>query len=412
MKKIIFGLVVVIVGLVWSQTAMATNGDLLEGIGATSEALGGTGVAAPQDAISALVNNPAALSVVPAAGGQELTFGVTFFQPSVDARIKTPGPDYQGRSDDPLMLVPYLGYARAVTDRLTLGLGAYGVSGMGVDYRNKGWDLDGNLDNGAEGDLYSKFSVLKVAAAAAYELGGGLSAGLALHGNYTTLDLGQGNTDDYVLGAAFGLSYSIGDVLLGASYTLPHEANFKRVFNFDSFLGDTEQDNLKLEQPAIYAVGIAWQASSAWLLEFNFKQVAWSSATGYDAFDWRDQQVYAIGAQYRANDKLTLRGGFNYARNPVREHHGWNPAGATEIQGKQAPTLGYELLRNVGFPAIVESHLTAGFGYKLKENLDLNVAYAHVFKKTIRSQSAADVFLLESGLSEDSLTVGLTWRFE
>ena len=41
------------------QAAWATNGDSLEGIGAVSEALGGTGVAAPQDGLTAIVNNPA-----------------------------------------------------------------------------------------------------------------------------------------------------------------------------------------------------------------------------------------------------------------------------------------------------------------------------------------------------------------
>ena len=42
------------------QAVFATNGDNLIGIGPISRAMGGVGVAAPQDAISAIFANPAA----------------------------------------------------------------------------------------------------------------------------------------------------------------------------------------------------------------------------------------------------------------------------------------------------------------------------------------------------------------
>ena len=73
--------------------------------------------------------------------------------------------------------------------------------------------------------------------------------------------------------------------------------------------------------------------------------------------------------------------------------------------------MGYELLRNIGFPAIVESHLTLGFGWSLTETLALNVSYAHAFEKTIRSSSLGDAVQFESSLAEDSIGVGLTWVY-
>ena len=60
-----------------AQASRATNGDSLEGIGAASEALGGTGVAAPQDGLTALVNNPAGLAFAPGAENPEATVGLT-----------------------------------------------------------------------------------------------------------------------------------------------------------------------------------------------------------------------------------------------------------------------------------------------------------------------------------------------
>jgi long-chain fatty acid transport protein len=398
--------------LVGPAAARATNGDSLEGIGAVSEALGGTGVAAPQDGLTAIVNNPAGLTVTPGAGGKEATAGLTLFQPSVKARITTPGGTLSGGSDDPVSLIPFLAYSQPLNDRWSVGFGAYGVSGMGVDYRGKAWDLDGDPSNGYEGDLYSRYASMKVAPAVAYRVNDSFSVGLALHGNYSTLDFDQGEADDVSAGAAVGALYQVGTVQLGASYTTPQKSTFRKVYNFDAFTGDTHPDDLALEQPAIYAGGIAWQPTPQWLLEFNVKYLPWGDSDGYDEFDWENQWVFAVGAQYQATEKLAVRAGFNYAENPVKEHHGWDPQGLTTLQGKPVPTFGYELLRNVGFPAIVESHLTLGFGYQVSPSLTVNVAYAHVFEKEIESVSAGDAVRLGSSLKEDSIGIGLAWAFK
>jgi long-chain fatty acid transport protein len=374
--------------------------------------LGGTGVAAPQDGLTAVVNNPAGLAFTPGSANPEATVGLTLFQPVVNAKITTPGGTLSGGSDDPLSLIPFLGYSQPINDKLFLGFGAFGVSGMGVDYRGKGWDLDGNPANGYEGDIFSKYSSLKVAPAASFKVTDALALGLALHGNYSTLDFDQGEADDVSAGAALGVTYKLGDVLLGASYTTPQKSTFKDVYNFDAFAGDTQKDDLALEQPAVYAAGVAWEPTDRWLVEFNAKYLPWGDSEGYEDFDWDNQWVYAVGAQYKATEKLDLRAGFNYGKNPVKEHNGWNPQGLTSIQGTAIPTFGYELFRNVGFPAIVESHLTLGFGYQLTETLALNVAYAHVFEKEIASTSAGGAIQLGSTLSEDSLGVGLAWAFK
>ena len=394
-----------------AQASRATNGDSLEGIGAASEALGGTGVAAPQDGLTALVNNPAGLAFAPGADNPEATVGLTLFQPQVSATIATPAGTLSGDSDDPLSLSPYLGYSQPLNDKVNVGFGAYGVSGRGVDYRGKEWDLDGNSANGYEGDLFSEYSSLKVAPAISYKLNQSLSLGAALHGNYSTLDFDQGKAEAVSAGLQLGAIYKLGPVQLGASYTTPQKSKFEEVYNFDAFAGDTEKDDLTLEQPAVYAGGVAWRAHEKLRVEVNAKYLPWAESEGYEDFDWENQWVFAIGAQFEATEKLTVRAGYNYAENPVKEHNGWNPEGATTVQGKQVPTFGYEMLRNVGFPAIVESHLTLGFGYRLTEALALNVAYAHVFENEISSSSIGDAIQLGSTLSEDSLGVGLAWAF-
>ena len=95
---------------------------------------------------------------------------------------------------------------------------------------------------------------------------------------------------------------------------------------------------------------------------------------------------------------MDLRAGFNYAANPVKEHNGWNPQGVTSIQGTAIPTFGYEMFRNIGFPAIVESHLTLGFGYQLTETLTVNVAYAVSYTvANVDASTTATVTFTSSG---------------
>lgn len=411
MRKM-YVMIVLALAFLPAQKSGATNGDKLEGIGAVSGALGGTGVAAPQDNLTAVVNNPAGLSALRDGDIDDLTIGLTLFQPEVEAKIATPAGTLRGESDDPLSVIPFVGYGAAINEKVSFGFGAYGVSGMGTDYRGKGWDLDGNPANGFEGDLFVKLSVLKIAPSLSFSLAENLSIGASLHGNYSTLDMGQGESDDFSAGAQFGLLYRAGSIHLGASYTTPQKATFDDVYNFDAFLGDQNKDALSLEQPETFAGGVAWQASESLLIEFNVKHLAWADAAGYGDFDWQDQQVYALGVQYAANNKLTLRAGFNYGENPVKENRGWNPQGITSVQGKSVPTFGYELLRTVGFPAIVESHLTLGFGYKLSDSLTLNASYMHAFEATASSISAGDAISLESTLVEDSVTVALAWSFD
>lgn len=396
--------------LLVSHSAFATNGDILEGIGATSEALGGTGVAAPQDSLTAIVNNPAGLSFTPSADKGDATVGTTFFQPDVKAKISTPAGTLSGSSDDPVSIIPFLGLSKPLNDKWSLGFGAYGVAGLGVDYRGQGWDLN-PANPGNEGDVHTAFGNLKIAPALSYKAGENFSVGAAVQGNYSTLDLGQEETDALGAGLLVGATYKVGSVQIGASYTTPQKAKFEKVYNFDAFAGDTQKDDLTLEQPAIYAAGLSWEPTDTLLFEVNAKHLGWADAEGYSDFDWEDQWVYAIGAQYKASEALALRAGFNYAQNPVAQHNGWNPQGISTVQGKQVPTFGYELLRNVGFPAIVESHLTLGFGYQITDALALNAAYLHAFEQELTSTSAGGAIGFESTLSEDSLGLSLSWAF-
>ena len=103
-------------------------------------------------------------------------------------------------------------------------------------------------------------------------------------------------------------------------------------------------------------------------------------------FDWNDQWVYAVGFQVEPKKNLFLRAGFNYAKNPVDDHDGFvgafgaeGPLDVVNVQGAPFPRYYYETFRIIGFPAIVEKHLTLGAGYRFTERFSMNLGYMHAF---------------------------------
>jgi long-chain fatty acid transport protein len=220
----------------------------------------------------------------------------------------------------------------------------------------------------------------------AYMVTPNFSVGASVHVNYGALDLGDGTSSGYSLGAQVGALYKNGPISAGIVYVTPQKINHKNVANLDA----------------------------AFLIEADVKWINWKDADGYGDFDWRDQYVFGIGTQYKPTPKLALRAGFNYGRNPVKK----NPIadGVVNVQGKNVPRLNFEILRISGFPAVVESHVTAGFGYQIAKSVSLELGYTHAFKKSIEETGnitipAPSAVTIKSDLKEDSIDFGITWRF-
>lgn len=126
------------IGLGFTTPTWATNGDLLIGIGPISRALGGTGVAAPQDAISAVFSNPAAMCLSPICAEPQADFALTVFRPKPTAYVTNSKGGFAGKSHDSIYPIPALGFSLPLGEDATrwrAGFSIYGVSGLGVNYR-------------------------------------------------------------------------------------------------------------------------------------------------------------------------------------------------------------------------------------------------------------------------------------
>ena len=386
--------------------AWATNGDTLIGVAPASRAMGGAGVAAPQDAIGAIFANPAAVCMGPYCPGTEVVFASTIYNPSVKATVTMGSQVVNAKSDMKPFIIPAVGLVTPISDRFRFGLGMFGITGMGVDYRNKGIDLNPGSP-GAEGDIYTQLQILKFAPNLAFLVTPNFSIGTSLHLLYGSLDLGEGTSHNYGIGEQLGAIYRMGPCSIGASYTTAEKLTHERVADF----GGTEQKELKMESPRTASAGIAWHPTDNLLLEADAKWLNWSDADGYREFDWKDQWVYAVGMQYKDPDGLTLRLGYNYGKNPVRLHKNFDLMGTTQIQGNTVSNAGYEYLRIIGFPAIAEHHFSFGVGYQFTGSFEAHLGGMCALSNDVSESDASGTYTFSSKVRETSYDIGLIWHF-
>ncbi|MBI5606479.1 MAG: outer membrane protein transport protein [Deltaproteobacteria bacterium] len=419
MKKRFSVLIVFLVMVVGIPYGYATNGDNLMNIGPISRSMGGVGIAAPQDAISAVFANPAAMCFGPFCPNSEFNFAGTLFMPKVDAKINLGGTTYQANSTESVYAIPAIGLSVPITNALPLwrfGLAAYGVTGLGVDYRNTALDQSRFAGFGGfplVAGEYTGLQIMKFAPSIAFQPDSRFSIGLATHIDYATLDLRSGSSNGYGFGVQLGTIYKIHDrVSMGLTYLTPQTVKHAKVRDFD---GDGSADDLELEAPQQVGLGVAFDLiPNMFLIELNGKWINWNNAKGYSDFDWKDQYVFGVGAQYKVTPKLALRAGYNYGNNPVSEHNNFVGFAPKQVQGKTMPTYYYETFRAIGFPAVVEHHVTFGIGYEFSNRFAINLGYTHAFSNSIKERGTAlngQPVTIESNLSENSIEFGLTWRF-
>src|SRR5512136_2347625 len=110
MKRFSFLVLICLFLLSFSGSSFATNGDNLMAIGPIARSMGGVGIAAPQDAISAVFANPAAMCFGPYCPGTEVNFGGTLFMPKVDATVTgSDGSVISAAGDRKVYAIPAIG---------------------------------------------------------------------------------------------------------------------------------------------------------------------------------------------------------------------------------------------------------------------------------------------------------------
>ncbi|MDD5211449.1 MAG: outer membrane protein transport protein [Sulfuricurvum sp.] len=381
----------------------ATNGDNLVGLGAKALGMGGTGMAHYNGSESA-TSNPA---LIAKGKGTHITFGGTYFTPDVKVKTSDTGGfnDLTSTSDAKHNVIPFITLTENLTNGFAVGASMYGSAGMGTDWRSG----NGTIGDPAAHDigLYSMSSslmLMKFSLPVAYGqdnwsvgvapviMYGALGIAFQTGGTIAdTHDIGRGSSNDLGLGYEAGVAYTLKDmgVTLAARYQSPIMMEYKNQISvagaaFGYGAGGVFAAKYdKLEQPAEIGVGLDWTQGDI-SLTADFKQIKWADAAGYGDFGWENQNVYAIGAEYRI-DKLALRAGYNYGKNPIQNNTDSTPV----FTG--GPTNGdvMNAFNHVMFPAVTERHYTLGTGYQFTKNVgaDLALMYATSPKVTVGASS-------------------------
>ncbi len=389
MLRLAFIMVAVLI-MAWPSAALATNGMNMIGTGAVASGMGGADVAVPAGC-TAIAGNPAQLATT---CNKVVSAGTALLMPKMD--VKTPGSSEVGNENQTFPL-PFLGYAQRIgVSPWSVGLGIFAQGGMGVDFREV------PAGPGAKDDLYSQVAFLRFAPTVAYNVTDSFTLGASLFAGYATvnyeffpnLPMGQSVTglSSYTLAGRLGMNYQINEKwAVGGTYTSKSSMdleNGEMKANFGA-MGVVTYKDVSMEDftwPQQFEVGLSFRPSPKWLLAFDISWINWANAIetvkvkasnpnvavppqfqNLDVpfiMDWKDQWVFALGAQYEINQNWTVRAGYNYGASPVPDE-----------------TL------NPLFPAIVEHHATVGFTFTYGD-FDIDFAYEHGFENTQKNTGA------------------------
>jgi len=401
MKKIIM------LSAMASSLLLATNGDNLISLGAESRAMGGTGIAMGMGTDS-VFRNPAWVADVK---GAEAMFGATLFMPDVEAKNgNANGQKATSKAD--ISLIPAVAHADRINENWAYGVGMFGVSGMGTDYRNENGPTP--AENKGLSDMRTNFQYMRFVPSIAYKQEN-LRVGVGLTLAYGALDMsavmptnpadfstyqqrGGGMSDDFGFGFQLGTAYNVTpEISVGAVYQSEVATEYENVFDFNM---DGRYDNLKLSQPAEYGIGVGYNDGTV-RLSADVKKILWSKADGYDSFGWDDQTVIALGAGYKVMPNLELRAGYSHAKSPIDENFKAATVGGTPMP---ASSVGY--FNMMGFPAISETHITAGLGYQFNKKIGVDLAFVHSPKETLKAMN------MEVSNGQNSVSGALKYKFD
>jgi Long-chain fatty acid transport protein len=159
--------------------------------------------------------------------------------------------------------------------------------------------------------------------------------------------------------------------------------------NFDKYKGLFAEGG-GFDIPSHYGVGIAFDATPQLQVALDYERIRYSevksvgnpsasllACAGGDAssclggsngagFGWRDIDAWKLGLQYRVDERLTLRAGYNVSDNPIRPQ---------------------DVTINILAPGVVRHHVTGGASWALGRESALNFAAMYAFDNDVTAPS-------------------------
>ena len=386
-------LVAMTIAIVSPNIAMG-QGILLPWAGSVNQSMGGAGTAMPQDAISAVYWNPAAMAQMQYS---ELSTSLGMLFPVLETDSSVGFGAISGTSDgNPGFAgLPYVGWVQKLPDpRWTLGIGIVAAAGVKTNYAasttNPLFFPQSNTPGvpGGFGQMYSEAEFLQILPSLSYAVNERFSVAIT-----PTVSVGQVVVDPFLFAAPDDADGSLlprypsgrggkyqwgGGVQLSACYKASPYLNFGAMIKspqwFDPFqitgtdeLGRPRNMSLDVDLPMIISVGVASTAIANTVMAVDFRYVDYQNTEGLGpsgfrpdgslaGLGWDNQFGINLGIQRCVNDILSLRGGYFY-----------NSALLSDMEAMVA----------VAAPLYYQQGFSGGASIHLTQNSSFNFAYTY-----------------------------------
>lgn len=406
------------------NSAHATNGTYLIGTTPASQAMGGTGVAHYTSDGNALFKNPALLAAEGEDAKCSLELSTTHMHIKNHSQFNS-AQEVSSQSNIPM--APNVTGSYHPGKDLGLGWGIFSLGGSQADFAG----------NSTLSEVKSDLTLSRFVVGGAYAVTPWLSVGA---GPFLTLGRFSLNSTDSTTGkqstrapdSSTGFGYEAGIGIhpnkqweIGASFISKSKVTYNNVSDFEAFApvgasvprGDGVVDPFDIEQPMEIAAGIKFNPCDATTITFDYRRIMWSEAAGSRDLGWSDQDVFAVGGEYRVNS-WSWRLGFNYAASPVGDQSNIDGAQGDMAQGKNISRRVKTLFNTVAFPAFSSTHFTAGGAYQFTKHLGIDLAFVYSPYVTAvgegKNQSgllAGSAFRYTTGISQSSFALGAKYLF-
>lgn len=374
--------------LVASTTVYAQSGHVLNGVGPLDQSWSGAGMANPQDGITALHWNPAAITTIDAT---TLDISLQLMAPTTDLSSSilegsfgtgNPSTTLSGKTSSSAgpFPIPAAGFVlRPRESRWAFGISAFGVGGFGVDYEASNPVAAGSnpiaypQSTGGFGAINSSFALFQVAPTVAYKLTDKLSIGVS-----PTVNVGMLEVNPFPAAAPDQSGYPAGNQTEAVGYGFQVGLHMQDVndFNFGVSLKSTQYFNdyefedgtrkfaFGMDYPMILSAAVGYSGLDRFEFAVDVRYIDFENTDGFDSygfdqfgavtgFGWNSIVVAALGVQYEVTEKLPIRVGYSYNESPITDDMAFY---------------------NVASPAIVQHHISGGLTYRFTDKLGISAA--------------------------------------
>jgi len=296
-------------------------------------------------------------------------------------------------SDKNYFFIPSIGWKKQVCPNLAFGLAVVANGGM-----NTAWPGE-NMSAYHAGQAGVNFSQAFLLGTMAYAPRDNLALGLtplivmqrlkidglgslAPFSNSPNNLSNNGNDISLGAGVRLGVQYKlIDDLTIAAAYQT--QSWMQSIDSYKGILADNGAFNV----PSNGNIGFAWRMIPDLMLQFDVKRIWYSDVEavstkilprladtkmglpGGSGFGWKDMTIYALGLQADASDKLKLRFGIAYGKQPI-------------------PNT--EMLLNIIAPAVTEWHLTTGLSWMLSNGGEFKLGLMYAPSKDVTGVNPLD----------------------